>query len=105
LAGAQPQNLLRQFTCTLADPLAAFKGPTSKGREEMEGGDGRRSRGEVRLPNSKFLDPPMQNLMKFGLMPPELAHIGYLGPKNQRKFLILNNSAAHFPIVLKLGRQ
>jgi len=38
--------------------LARFKGPTSKGKEEREG----EIRGEeVRLPHSKFLDPPLSD--------------------------------------------
>ena len=51
------------------DTITRFKGPTSKGREGREGKrDGRGERkkrragergGEVRLPHSKFLDPPL----------------------------------------------
>ena len=47
------------------DTLTRFKGPTFKGRREM-GGEERKKRragereGEVRLPHSKFLDPPLE---------------------------------------------
>ena len=40
------------------DTLTRFKGPTSKGRERREL-KGREMGGEVRLPHSKFLDPPL----------------------------------------------
>ena len=39
------------------DLLAGFKGPTSKGKEEREG---EIRGGEVRLPHSKFLGPPLR---------------------------------------------
>jgi len=51
-AGALPQTPLGNATL---GPIAGFKGPTSKVREERKG----EKRGEVRLPHSIFLDPPM----------------------------------------------
>ena len=52
-AGAPPQTPLGSSQCS-PDPLAAFKGPTSKGRREREGGgegemrEGERGTGEGR---------------------------------------------------------
>ena len=48
--GLHPRPCSGSLQCS-PDPLAGFEGPTSKGKE----GRG----GEVRLPHSKFLDPPM----------------------------------------------
>jgi len=62
-----PQTLLWEFTA-----LPRFKGPNSKGTKGREmGGEERKKRragergGEVRLPHSKFLDPPLLLRDKF----------------------------------------
>ena len=46
--GLRPQTLLGELTSAPPDPLAGFKGPTSKGREGRgrEGGEGGEGRGK-----------------------------------------------------------
>jgi len=64
-AGASPQTPLGELTALPQTPIAALRGPTSKGRgregwgEERKGWEGREGRGQAPPPRILGLEPPL----------------------------------------------